>query len=57
MTVVCSTILGLSIMLFMYVPGVGVDWLIVIVSLASIALGEVAIRYAEHERVRKTSGA
>ena len=57
MTVVCSTILGLSIMLFMYVPGEGVDWLIVIVSLASIVLGEIAIRYAEHERVRKTSGA
>jgi amino acid transporter len=57
MTVVCSTILGVSIMLFMYVPGEGVDWLIVIVSLASIAIGEVAIRYAEHERIRKMRGA
>ncbi len=44
-------------MLFMYVPGEGVDWLIVIVSLASIAIGELAIRYAEHERVRKMRGA
>ena len=57
MTVVCSAILGVSIMLFMYVPGEGVDWLIVIVSLASIAIGEVAIRYAEQERIRKMRGA
>ena len=53
MTVVCSGILGLSIILFMYVPGEGVDWLIVIVSVVSIVIGEVAIRYAEHERTRK----
>jgi amino acid transporter len=57
MTTICSTILGLSIILFMYVPGEGVDWLIVIVSVASIAIGEVAIRYAEHERVRKPQSA
>ncbi len=57
MTIVCSTILGLSIMLFMYVPGEGVDWLIVIVSISSIAIGEVAIRYAEYERVRKLQSA
>jgi len=37
----------------MYVPGEGVDWLIVIVSVVSIVIGEVAIRYAEHERTRK----
>ena len=57
MTVVCSSILGISIVLFMYVPGEGIDWLIVIVSIASIAIGEVAIRYAEHERVRKAHSA
>ena len=57
MTVVCSSILGMSIVLFMYVPGEGIDWLIVVVSIASIAIGEVAIRYAEHERVRKAHSA
>jgi amino acid transporter len=57
MTVVCSSILGISIVLFMYVPGEGIDWLIVVVSIASIAIGEVAIRYAEHERVRKAHSA
>jgi len=57
MTVVCSAILGLSIILFMYVPGEGVDWLIVIVSIISIIIGEIAIRYAEHERTRKKRAA
>ena len=57
MTVVCSSLLGMSIVLFMYVPGEGIDWLIVIVSIASIAIGEIAIRYAERERVRKTHSA
>jgi len=57
MTVVCSSLLGMSIVLFMYVPGEGIDWLIVIVSIASIAIGELAIRYAEHERVRKAHSA
>jgi amino acid transporter len=57
MTAVCSSLLGMSIVLFMYVPGEGIDWLIVIVSIASIAIGEVAIRYAERERVRKAHSA
>jgi amino acid transporter len=52
MTVVCSAILGLSIILFMYVPGEGLDWPVVVGSIVSILLGEVAIRYAEHERTR-----
>jgi len=55
MTAVCSGLLGLSILLFMYVPGEGIDWPVVIGSLASILLGEVAIRYAEHERSRQIS--
>ena len=52
MTMVCSAILGLSIVLFMYVPGEGFDWPVVVGSVVSILLGEVAIRYAEHERAR-----
>jgi amino acid transporter len=50
MTCICSALLGLSIFLFMYVPGEGWDWPVVIGSVASILLGEVAIRYAEHEK-------
>jgi hypothetical protein len=33
----------------MYVPGNGFDWPVVIGSLTCIALGEVAIRYAEYQ--------
>jgi amino acid transporter len=50
MTVVCSALLGMSIILFMYIPGKGWDLPVVIGSVASILLGEVAIRYAEHEK-------
>jgi amino acid transporter len=55
MTLVCSAILGLSIVLFMYVPGEGFDWPVVVGSVVSILLGEVAIRYAEHERVGRAA--
>jgi len=40
MTLVCSALLGLSIVLFMYVPGEGFDWPVVIGSVVSILLGE-----------------
>jgi len=52
-TIVCIGILFLSIILFMYVPGEGIDWIVVAGSAGSILLGEVAIRYAEHERRRQ----
>ena len=48
-TFACIGLIGLSIVLFMYVPGTGFDWPVVIGSTVSIALGEVAIRWAEHE--------
>jgi amino acid transporter len=48
-TTVCIFILLTSILLFMYVPGAGFDWPVVFGSLAAIVLGEIAIRYAEHE--------
>ena len=48
-TSVCIFILLTSILLFMYVPGAGFDWPVVFGSLAAIVLGEIAIRYAEHE--------
>jgi len=52
-TVVCISILGVSVLLFMYVPGAGFDWPVVIGATVSILLGEIAIRYAEHENRNK----
>jgi len=52
-TTVCIGVLLLSIFLFMYVPGEGFDMAVVYGSVGSILLGEVAIRYAEHERGNK----
>lgn len=51
-TVVCIGILGMSVLLFMYVPGAGFDWPVVIGASVSILLGEIAIWYAEHEARR-----
>jgi amino acid transporter len=48
-TVTCICLLTVTIFLFMYVPGNGFDWPVVIGSLTCIALGEVAIRYAEYQ--------
>lgn len=48
-TYVCIGILAFSIVLFMYVPGEGFDWKVVMGSTVAIALGEVAIRWAEYE--------
>jgi amino acid transporter len=48
-TTVCIGILALSILLFMYVPGTGFDLPVVIGAGVSILIGELAIRYAEHE--------
>lgn len=48
-TVVCISILVMSVMLFMYVPGSGFDWPVVILAAVSILLGEAAIWYAERE--------
>ena len=48
-TAVCVAILAISILLFMYIPGEGFDMPVVIGAAVSILLGEIAIRYAEHE--------
>ncbi len=50
LTLICISILTLSILLFMYVPGSGFDVPVVVGSLTAIALGELAIAYAEHRR-------
>jgi amino acid transporter len=51
-TVVCIFLIGITTLLFMYVPGTGFDWPIVIGAAACILLGEVAMRFAEHENRR-----
>jgi amino acid transporter len=48
-TVVCISFLVMSILLFMYEPGSGFDWRVVVGATVSIVLGEMAIRFAEHE--------
>ena len=52
MTFFCCALLGTSIVLFMYVPGEGFDWAVVIGSVVSILLGEVAIFVAERQKTR-----
>lgn len=51
-TAVCILIIGTTTLLFMYIPGTGFDWPIVLGSAACILLGEVAIRFAEFENRR-----
>ena len=48
-TIVCIGLLGMSILLFMYIPVSGFDWSVVIGATVSILLAEVAKWYAEHE--------
>jgi len=49
----CIIVLGLSIFLFIYTPGEGLQWSVVFGALAMIAIGEVLIRWAEHTRKRR----
>ena len=46
---VCIAILGVTIFLFIYVPGEGVDWPVAIGSVVAMILGEMAIRLSERE--------
>ena len=43
----------LSIVLFIYTPGEGVQWEVFVGSVVVLLLGELAIWYAEHERKRR----
>jgi len=43
-------VLGASVALFMYVPDSVFDWPVVIGAGVSIALGELATWYSEHEK-------
>jgi amino acid transporter len=46
----CIAILGFSIGLFMYAPDAGVQWLVVIGAAVLLGVGEMVIRWAEHQR-------
>lgn len=50
---VCFLVLALSIVLFIYVPGEGIDWTVFTGVIVTLAIGEVVIRYAEHSRVTR----
>ncbi len=46
----CMTILGLSIVLFMYTPGEGPEWEVIIGVIVTLIIGEVVIRFSENHR-------
>ena len=49
LTAICVAILGITIFLFIYVPGAGVDWPVAIGCVVAMILGEMAIRLSEKE--------
>ena len=49
-TVVCIGLLLMTALLFMYVPGTGFDWPVVIGAIVSILFGEAMIFLAEHQK-------
>ena len=50
LTIVCVAILALSIVLFFYTPGEGVQWPVLIGAVVTVLLGEIVIHYAERQR-------
>jgi amino acid transporter len=46
----CIGVLGLSIVLFMYTPGSGFEWAVVVGVVVTLLVGEVVIRFAENHR-------
>lgn len=50
---ICFLVLALSIVLFIYVPGEGIDWTVFSGVIVTLAIGEVVIRYAEHSRASR----
>jgi amino acid transporter len=47
---VCFAVLALSIVLFVYTPGEGVQWPVLIGVIVTLAIGEVVIRFAENHK-------
>lgn len=44
----CLIVLALSIVLFIYTPGTGMDWAVLAGVIVTLGIGELAIRYAEN---------
>ena len=53
LAVLCIVVLALSIFLFLYTPGEGVQWPVLYGALVMIVLGELVIRWAEYARKRE----
>jgi amino acid transporter len=53
-TVLCFSFLCLSVLLFVYVPGEGFDWPVVIGSGTALLIGEIALRYSERHTPENT---
>lgn len=51
----CIIVLGLSIILFMYTPGEGLQWPVVLGVLFTLSLGEFVIRFAEQHKPKPGS--
>ncbi|WP_019529295.1 APC family permease [Dasania marina] len=51
----CMSVLGLTIVLFIYVPGEGVQWPVLIGVLFTLGLGEIIIRQAENHKFPQTT--
>jgi amino acid transporter len=47
---VCFTVLSLSIVLFVYTPGEGIQWPVLLGAIGMLALGEITIRIAERQQ-------
>lgn len=47
---ICFAVLGLSIVLFMYTPGEGMEWPVLAGVIITLAIGEVVIRFSENHK-------
>lgn len=53
----CITILGLSVVLFMYTPGSGPEWAVVGGVMITLIIGEIVIRFSENHQQREKDSA
>lgn len=49
-TALCVSLLGLALVLFIYTPGEGIDWAVLVGALVVLAIGELMIRLTERSR-------
>ena len=48
----CFAVLALSLVLFMYTPGEGMQWPVLAGVVVTLTIGEVVIRFSENHRKR-----